>query len=86
VVGVDVASGAIITGPEVITRGWIYEAEAADLLEACETVVAEAVKESFDRGAGDIESLQRQVRRAAGKFVNDKTKRKPMIVPVVMEA
>ena len=86
VVGVDVKSGTIITGPEVITRGWIYEAEAADLLEQCESVVAEAVKVSLDRGASDIESLQRQVRRAAGKFVSDRTKRKPMIVPVVMEA
>ena len=86
IVGVDVKSGAIITGPEVITRGWIYEAEAEDLLEQCETVVRDAVKEAFDRGATDVESLQRQVRRAAGKFVSDQTRRKPMIVPVVMEA
>ncbi len=86
IVGVDVKSGAIITGPEVITRGWIYEAEAEDLLEQCETVVRDAVKAAFDRGATDVESLQRQVRRAAGKFVSDQTRRKPMIVPVVMEA
>jgi len=86
IVGVDVKSGAILTGPEVITRGWIYEEEAEDLLEQCQAVVRDAVKQAFDRGAGDIESLQRQVRRAAGKFVSDQTKRKPMIVPVVMEA
>ena len=34
----------------------------------------------------DYETLQRHVRKAAGKFVSDKTKRRPMIVPVVMEA
>ena len=43
--------------------------------EACET-----------EGQRDIESLQRVVRRAAGRFVNDRTRRRPMIVPVVMEA
>ena len=37
-------------------------------------------------GQRDIESLQRTVRRAAGRFVNARTRRRPMIVPVVMEA
>lgn len=36
-------------------------------------------------GVRDVESLERDVRRAAGKFVNERTKRRPMIVPVVME-
>jgi ribonuclease J len=86
VVGVDVTSGAIITGPEIITRGWVYAPEADDLLDGCAEAVADAVKDAFQRDAGDIESLQRHVRRAAGRFVSDNTKRKPMIVPVVMEA
>ena len=86
VVAVDVSTGAIITGPEVITRGWVYEAEAEGLLDRCEAAVADAVKEVFARDIHDIENIQRVVRRAAGKFVNDNTKRRPMIVPVVMEA
>ena len=86
VVGVDVRTGAIITGPEVITRGWIHAPEAEDLLEEAREVVGDAVKEAFAKDSTDIESLQRVVRRAAGKFVSDRTKRKPMIVPVVMEA
>jgi ribonuclease J len=86
VVAVDISTGAIITGPEVITRGWVYEAEAEGLLDRCEEAVADAVKEVFARDTHDIENIQRAVRRAAGKFVNDNTKRRPMIVPVVMEA
>ena len=86
VVGVDVRTGAIITGPEVITRGWVHAPEAEDLLEEAREVVGDAVKEAFANDASDIESLQRVVRRAAGKFVSERTKRKPMIVPVVMEA
>jgi len=86
VVAVDVATGAIITGPEVITRGWVYAPEAEDLLDQCAEVVRDAVKEAFQHDAMDIESLQRHVRRAAGRFVHQQTRRRPMIVPVVMEA
>jgi ribonuclease J len=86
VVAVDVTNGAIITGPEVITRGWVYAPEAEDLLEQCAEVVRDAVKDAFQHDATDIESLQRHVRRAAGRFVHQQTRRRPMIVPVVMEA
>jgi ribonuclease J len=86
VVTVDVKTGAILVGPEVITRGWVYAPEAEPLLTECAEAVRQAVKESFAKGATDIEALQRVVRRTAGKFVNSTTKRRPMIVPVVMEA
>jgi ribonuclease J len=89
VVTVALADGAILTGPEVITRGWVYAPEAEELLDECAGVVAQAVKEAFAEAVPsvpDIEMLQRVVRRAAGRFVNDRTRRKPMIVPVVMEA
>ncbi|MFP5254924.1 MAG: ribonuclease J [Acidimicrobiia bacterium] len=87
VVTVALEDGAILTGPEVITRGWVYAPEAEALLDECADVVRQAVKELFaEAGEPDIEALQRTVRRAAGRFVNDRTKRKPMIVPVVMEA
>ena len=86
IVGVDVETGAILMGPEIITRGWVYEAEAEDLIEQCEQQVRDAVKEAFQQDAIDIETIQRKVRRAAGRFVNEQTRRRPMIVPVVMEA
>ena len=86
VVTVDVETGGILVGPEVITRGWVYAPEAEGLLNECADAVRQAVKEAFAKGATEIEALQRAVRRAAGKFVNDSTKRRPMIVPVVMEA
>jgi ribonuclease J len=85
VVTVDVSTGKVLTGPEIITRGWVYAPEAEDLLdEACEAVAA-AVERSLASGVRDVEQLEREVRRAAGKFVNERTKRRPMIVPVVME-
>ncbi len=85
VVTVDVQTAEIVTGPEIITRGWVYAPEAEDLLdEACDRV-AEAVQRALAGGVRDVEALERDVRRAAGKFVNERTRRRPMIVPVVME-
>lgn len=86
VVTVDVGDGAIITGPEVITRGWVYAPEAEPLLAECADVVRQAVKEGFAEGKTDVDALGKAVRRAAGRFVSERTRRRPMIVPVVMEA
>ena len=86
VVTVDIQTGKVLVGPEIITRGWVYAPEAEDLLdEACDTV-ADAVEAALAKGVRDVEALERDVRRAAGKFVSERTKRRPMIVPVVMEA
>jgi ribonuclease J len=81
---VDHDAAELITGPEVITRGWIYADEAEDLLEEMRARVADAVLRALEKGDHEPETLQRVVRKTAGKFVNDRTKRRPMIVPVVM--
>ncbi len=87
IVGVDVHTGAIITGPEIITRGWVHAPEAEELLGEARGVVEQDLKEAFaSNGGTDIEALQRVVRRSVGRFVNQRTRRRPMIVPVVMEA
>jgi len=86
VVTVDSQTGKVLVGPEIITRGWVYAPEAEDLLdEACDTIAA-AVERALADGVRDVEALERDVRRAAGKFVSERTRRRPMIVPVVMEA
>ncbi len=85
VVTVDLQTRKVLTGPEIITRGWVYAPEAEDLLdEACDRVAA-VLEASLAAGVKDVESLERDVRKAAGKFVSERTKRRPMIVPVVME-
>jgi len=86
VVAVDATSGEILTGPEIITRGWVHAPEAEDLLEEARQRVVEALEHTTDAGNIDFDTLKRQVRQALGRFVNEKTKRRPMIVPVVMEA
>jgi ribonuclease J len=48
--------------------------------------VAKAVENALKAGTRDVDALEKEVRRAAGKFVSERTKRRPMIVPIVMEA
>ena len=84
IVTIDHDAGELVSGPEVITRGWVYAPEAEDLLDETRKAIADAVLAALKRGESDIESVQRVVRRSAGKFVNERTRRRPMIVPVVM--
>ena len=82
---VDIQTGKVLVAPEIITRGWVYAPEAEDLLdEACDTV-ADALEVALAEGVRDVEQLEREARRATGKFVSERTRRRPMIVPVVME-
>ncbi|HET7522626.1 MAG TPA: ribonuclease J [Acidimicrobiales bacterium] len=85
VVTVDAKSGEVLTGPEIITRGWVYAPEAEELLGEARQAVLDALEEAADSGSVDFETLKRRARSALGRFVNERTKRRPMIVPVVME-
>ena len=85
VVTVDARSGDIVAGPELITRGWVYAPEAESLLEEARKVITLSIEDATAQGAVDYETLRRHVRQAAGRFVNERTRRRPMIVPVVME-
>lgn len=85
VVTVDIDAGKVLVGPEIITRGWVYAPEAEDLIEEGCAVVAVAVEKALKAGTRDVDALEKDVRKAAGKFVSERTKRRPMIVPIVME-
>ncbi|HVB01515.1 MAG TPA: ribonuclease J [Acidimicrobiales bacterium] len=86
VLAIDVHSGEIITGPEIITRGWVHAPEAEELLDDARLAVISAIKQAQDGGNVDIENIRRVTRRALGRLVADRTKRRPMIVPVLLEA
>ncbi len=85
VVHVDLERGEILAGPDVVSRGWVEQ----PALGAHETAVADAVERelnaAFDDSDIDLKGLAQRARRAAGRTVNDRTRRHPMIVPVVRE-
>jgi ribonuclease J len=85
VVTVDARTGEVLTGPEIITRGWVYAPEAEALLDEARQAVLAGLREAVAGGGTDYETLKRKARSSLGRFVTERTKRKPMIVPVVME-
>lgn len=85
-VTVDSRTGEVLGGPEIVTRGWVYAPEAEDLIEEAKDVVRASLREAGEHGATDFESMRRHARLALKRFINKRTKRSPIIVPVVMEA
>jgi ribonuclease J len=85
IVTVDASSGELVTGPEIVTRGWVYAPEADELLEEAKAAVRESLAEAADEGATDFETIRRHARRSLGKFINERTRRRPAIIPVVIE-
>jgi ribonuclease J len=84
VVTVDNRQGSLSCAPVIETRGWVHAPEAEELLGEASDVVGAAVTAALRDGARDIEVLSRHARKALGKFVGDRTRRRPMIVPVVL--
>ena len=84
VVTVDRQHGTLSCPPVIETRGWVYAPEAESLLGEASEVVGAAVTQALSDGAHDIEVLSRHTRKALGRFVGERTRRRPMIVPVVL--
>jgi ribonuclease J len=81
---VDPHQAEVVSPPEIITRGWIHAPEAEELLEEASLVVRVALEKALADGAVDQETLRRHARKALGKLVGERTRRRPMIVPVVV--
>ncbi|HVV35848.1 MAG TPA: ribonuclease J [Acidimicrobiales bacterium] len=82
VVTVDAQTGEVVSGPEIITRGWVYAPEAEGLLDEAREAVRAHVSSVQ---TNDADTLRKAARSALGKFVSERTRRRPMIVPIVME-
>jgi len=85
IVTVDVATGEIVTGPEIVTRGWVYGPEAEDLIEDAREVVRTSIAEAASEGATDFDTVRRHARRSLARFIDERTRRRPAVIPVVME-
>ncbi|PZU45892.1 MAG: RNase J family beta-CASP ribonuclease [Microbacterium sp.] len=83
IVVVDAATGRIITGPEIHARGF---AEDDAVFEDVKPKIAAALTEAAQSGVRDTHALSQVVRRTIGRWVNQRLRRRPMIVPLVIEA
>ncbi len=83
IVVVDAATGRIITGPEIHARGF---AEDDAVFEDVKPKIAAALAEAAQSGVRDTHALSQIVRRTIGRWVNQSLRRRPMIIPLVIEA
>jgi ribonuclease J len=86
IVCVDLATGTLLAGPEVATRGWVEREDPGDVISAVTESIRKAVVSALGSGGADLAAVEKALRKAAGSTVSEKTRRRPMIVPVVIEA
>lgn len=85
VLGLDGATDELICGPDIVSRGFVYVRESDELMEEAKIVVDEAVESCLSRGITDWGKLKGSIKDALSEFVWHKTKRRPMILPIIME-
>jgi ribonuclease J len=85
VVTIDSHSGELIAGPDLISRGFIFEERSRDLLDEAADLVADALEDLEGEQMTDWAVVKKTCRRALGEFVWQSTRRRPMLLPIVIE-
>jgi ribonuclease J len=85
VVTVDRKRGELVGDPEIVSRGFLSEPGHEDITDEVRTAVQKTVEIGLGEGKRDPEAIRRLVRRTVGRLVNERTRRRPMIVVVVVE-
>ena len=82
---VDYETGQLIAGPEVVSRGFVYVKEAEELIAQARKVAEKSLENCYYNNISDINAIKGKLRDSVSHFVYEKTKRSPMILPIIME-
>ena len=82
---VDIKAGYVLSGPDIVSRGFVYVKESEDLMRRARLVVDESLDKVLSRKNCDFAYIKNQIRDDLAKFIFKETKRKPMILPVIMD-
>ena len=85
VLALDQASGELTAGPDIVSRGFVYVREADELMEEARASVQSAVEKCLDKNIYDWGKLKGSIRDELADFIWKRTKRRPMILPIIME-
>ncbi len=85
VLALEGATNELVSGPDIVSRGFVYVRESDELMDEARDVVNEAVNGCLGRGITDWGKLKSSIKDSLGEFVWKKTKRRPMILPIIME-
>ncbi len=85
VVTLDRQDCKVVSGPDIVSRGFVYVREAEDLLEEAKEKVEQALEGCRSDGITDWTAIKGAVRDSLGRFLYERTRRRPMILPIIME-
>ncbi len=85
VVNLSSEDGSVITGPDIITRGFVYVKESENLMEELRVIAAHAIDRCLSGGTRDWSALKANIKSDLSGYLFKTTKRNPMILPVIME-
>jgi ribonuclease J len=82
---IESQTGKVVAGPDIVTRGFVYEPESGDLIEEAKARVLAALERTAADGVVDPMILKQHMRSAASALFKERTQRRPVIIPTVME-
>ena len=85
VVTISKENGGVIAGPDIISRGFVYVRESEDLMDEAKEIVKEALQKCEEKQITDWTTIKNAIKEALRSFLYERTKRKPMILPIIME-
>ncbi|HZK85677.1 MAG TPA: ribonuclease J [Desulfosporosinus sp.] len=85
ILAINSVTKTILAGPDVVTRGFVYVREANRMLDEVKGITRQTIARSLQNGMQETPVLQNRVRDAVSKHLYDKTKRRPMIIPIFQE-
>lgn len=85
VVTIEKQTGKVVSGPDIISRGFVYVRESEGLMDEAREIVRSVLKNCEERQITDWATLKSKIRDELREFLYEKTKRKPMILPIIME-
>ena len=77
--------GSVLSGPDIISRGFVQVKDNEDLMEAMRMIAGHALETCQDRGISDWASIKSTIKNELGQFIYRNTKKNPMILPIIME-
>lgn len=86
VVTINRSSGRMVSGPDFVSRGFVYVRESEELMDTARRRVFSALKKCEDEHVTEWSSIKTTIRDVLGRFIFDATRRRPMILPIIMEA
>jgi ribonuclease J len=85
VVTLSKQEGTILSGPDIISRGFVYVRESEGLLDEANRIVTSTLHKLMNENVNEWASLKTNVKDALGRFLYEQTRRRPMILPIIME-